>query len=65
MMPNKDGYTTLRELKASESMKTIPVIIITAKPSMKGLFEAEGVADYITKPFETDELLEKIKKVLG
>ena len=64
MMPEKDGYTMLRELRADEQIRDIPVIVVSIKPAMKDLFEIEGVIDYIVKPFETEELLLRIKKAL-
>ncbi len=63
-MPNKDGYTFLREAKKNESIKDIPVIILTAFSKMEDLFEIEGVKDYIMKPFDGQQLLEKINKYL-
>lgn len=65
LMPNKDGYTFVKEVKVDESIKHIPIIVLTAKPGMKDLFGIEGIKDYIVKPFEDKELLEKIKKRLG
>jgi len=62
MMPQKDGYTMLREMKRIERTKKIPVIVVTAKPGLKDLFELEGVQDYIIKPFETEDLLLRIKR---
>ena len=64
MMPKKDGYTLLRELKNKETTKSIPVIVITGKPGMKDLFEIEGVKDYIIKPFEKEDLLSRINITL-
>jgi two-component system, sensor histidine kinase and response regulator len=58
MMPGLDGFETCRALKADEATKDIPVIFITAlsesMEKVKG-FAAGGV-DYITKPFQTDEV---------
>ena len=65
MMPKKDGYTFLLELKKNDEMKGIPVIALTAKPGMKDMFELEGAKDYITKPFESDQLLAKIRDLIG
>lgn len=64
MMPNKDGYTLMRELKYKEITKSIPIIVLTAKPGMRDLFGMEGINDYIVKPFEDEELLLRIKKAL-
>jgi len=65
MMPKKDGYTFLIELKKDNTIKSIPVIVLTAKADMKDMFDVEGVKGYITKPFEDAELLAKIKEVIG
>ena len=64
MMPKKDGYTMLRELKVKDATKSIPVIVLTAKSGMKELFEIEGVRDFITKPFDSEDFLLRIAKVL-
>jgi PAS domain S-box-containing protein len=62
MMPGIDGYETCRRLKSKESTKEIPVIFMTALAEtghkVKGL-EA-GAVDYITKPFQREELLARI-----
>lgn len=68
MMPKMDGYTTLQELKKkhSNSNKPLPpVIVLTAKDKMKDLFALEGVEDYVVKPFENQDLLNRIGRLLG
>ncbi len=65
MMPFKDGYSALKELKASDVTKHISVVMLTAKPYMQDLCEPEGIAGYVIKPFESDVLLEKIKSLIG
>lgn len=65
MMPRKDGYTFLLDLKKDDIAKAIPVIAVTAKPGMEDMFKAEGVKDYITKPFDNTELLAKIREAIG
>lgn len=64
MLPRKDGFEILRNLK-NEKINT-PIIMITAKSEMsdklKGL--ENGVDDYITKPFHMRELMARIKIVL-
>lgn len=66
MLPDEDGFTILKKLKAVVETKKIPVIMLTAKSSeidkVRGL-EA-GADDYITKPFGVMELLSRIKAVL-
>jgi len=64
MMPLTDGYTFVREIKASEEFKSIPIIIQTAKAELKDLLEVEGVSDYIVKPYKAEEILEMVKKYL-
>jgi len=64
MMPEKDGYTMLKELKAREETSSIPVIVVTAKPNMRDLFGVEGIKDYIVKPLDDEDLLLRIKRAL-
>jgi len=67
MMPRKDGYELCQELRANPSWKEIKIIMLTAKgrdvEREKGL--ALGADDYITKPFATQEVVEKVKSFLG
>lgn len=62
MMPGMDGYETCRQLKSRESTRDIPVLFMTALAEtgqkVRGL-EA-GAVDYITKPFQREELLARI-----
>jgi CheY-like chemotaxis protein len=61
IMPKMDGYTFVREIKADSSLKHIPIIILTAKDKMKDLFEIEGIEDYLVKPFNPQDLLNRIE----
>jgi formate hydrogenlyase transcriptional activator len=62
MMPGIDGYETCRRLKANEATKSIPVIFLTAlKETFEKLRAFElGAVDYVTKPFESEELLARV-----
>ncbi len=66
MMPEMDGYETCTRIKSNPLSKNIPVIFITAlnetKDKIKG-FEVGGV-DFITKPFEVQEVLARVKAQL-
>lgn len=66
MLPDEDGITILKKLRADSSFEDIPVIMLTAKTSeldkVTGL-EA-GADDYMSKPFGVMELLSRIKAVL-
>ncbi|NEO84167.1 MAG: REC domain-containing phosphodiesterase [Spirulina sp. SIO3F2] len=63
MMPEEDGFTALRKIQAHPLSKNIPVIFMTAlddtRSKVKGL--SSGVVDYITKPFDVDEVLSRVK----
>ncbi len=67
MMPEMDGWEVYQKMKASEDMRNIPVIVVTAKAQsidrVLGLHIAR-VDDYITKPFGPQELLDSVERVL-
>ena len=67
IMPGMDGFAVIHELKRNSITSKIPVIIFSGKPkaAMIELFGPEGVAGYVSKPYEPKELLEQIQKVLG
>ena len=62
MMPELDGFETCKRLKASEQTKEIPVIFLTAKTEIEDVIEGFelGAADYVTKPFKSEELLVRV-----
>jgi two-component system alkaline phosphatase synthesis response regulator PhoP len=61
-MKPMDGYTMLKELRKNEKIKETPVIMLTASGKRRELFEAQGITDYITKPFDTKDFLSRVKK---
>ena len=67
MMPVLDGYETLRQLKAEQTTKDIPVILLTAKGRDvdKRLGFEVGATDYIVKPFSPSRLIERIEEIIG
>ncbi|MBU0567668.1 response regulator [bacterium] len=66
MMPIMDGWETCRRLKGCRKTSQIPVTILTARVNPEDREKASrlGADDYLTKPFDPDELLNRIKKVV-
>jgi two-component system response regulator VicR len=68
MMPYMDGWEVYQQMKADDSTKNIPVIVVTAKAQsidkVLGLHIAK-VDDYIAKPFSPKELIDSVERVLA
>ena len=66
IMPVMDGWKMLKELRADEATKSIPVVMLTAKSDTEDLFKSEGlrVSDHFIKPIDMDELLVFIKRYI-
>jgi DNA-binding response OmpR family regulator len=64
MMPRKDGFTVAREIREKDT--TLPIIFLTAKTLKEDVLEGFkiGADDYITKPFNSEELLFRIQAIL-
>ena len=62
MMPDMDGFEVCRRLKADEGLRLIPVIFISALGMAEQKLQAfrEGAVDYITKPFQAEEVLARV-----
>lgn len=66
VMPRLNGYQVCRELKKDEATKSIPILMLTAKAQESDQFwgKETGADEYITKPFDTLNLLELIRQFL-
>ncbi|HET9832794.1 MAG TPA: response regulator, partial [Vicinamibacterales bacterium] len=63
MMPDMDGYETMREIRRHAEFRLLPILALTAK-AMKGDREKclqAGASDYIAKPVNTDQLLSLLR----
>ena len=67
MLPKLDGYKVCRLLKFDDRYKHIPILMLTAKFQEKDkvLGMETGANEYITKPFEMEDLLKKVKAYLN
>ena len=67
MMPKRDGYDVCQTIRANPAWKGMRIVMLTAKgreiEKEKGL--ALGADDYITKPFSTREVVDRVKHYLG
>jgi DNA-binding response OmpR family regulator len=66
IMPEKDGYTVCREMRADPRLAKIPVLFLTAKikPKDKITGFIAGADDYLCKPFNVDELIMRVRAIL-
>ncbi len=66
-MPNMDGISMVRELRATETHKFTPILVLTTESQATIMQEGKsaGATGWIVKPFSNDKLIATIKKVLG
>ncbi len=66
LLPKIDGFEVCKILKSSPKTEKIPILMLTSLSAVGDVEKAfdAGVNDYLTKPFEYDRLLKKIRKLL-
>ncbi|MGD8525844.1 MAG: response regulator, partial [Thioalkalispiraceae bacterium] len=66
-MPNMDGLTLIKELRALPNFKFVPMLMLTTESSSEKKMEgkAAGATGWIVKPFNPEQLLATINKVIG
>jgi two-component system, OmpR family, alkaline phosphatase synthesis response regulator PhoP len=66
MLPHLSGFELLEMMRAKPAWKSTPVILLTARSSQKDVVHGldGGANDYITKPFDVEELLARIRRHL-
>ena len=67
MMPSMSGLELTKALKASEATRHIPVILLSAKAQGTDIRQGldAGADDYVTKPFEPLDLIDRVNALLG
>jgi DNA-binding response OmpR family regulator len=67
LMPYKDGFEVLRELKQDPQTRPIPIIILSSSGREDDMVKALnlGADDFVTKPFRARELMARVRRVLG
>ncbi len=65
-MPNKDGITLIKDLRALPDYKFVPLLMLTTESSMdkKQQGKEAGATGWLVKPFNPEQLLQTIKKVI-
>lgn len=67
MMPELDGLTVLKKIRAEARTRHLPVIMLTAVAQMEDVRKAlaAGANDYLVKPFKPDDLASRVARLLG
>lgn len=65
MMPKMDGWEAYKQFKEYSKTSHIPIIIISALEKEIGMTEGMEVKDYIVKPFEINDFVNRVKNVLN
>ena len=66
MLPKRDGFQILKEVRNNQTFKNTPVLMLTAKAQTEDAIRGleQGVDDYMTKPFSPKELVLRVKAIL-
>lgn len=66
-MPDMNGLELVEEMKREETLKSMPIVMITTEGSRERVeeFMAKGVMEYIKKPFTSEQIKQKLKRIMG
>lgn len=64
LMSGYDGRTLTKEIKGNPETENVKIMMMSAHPDAKTLSEKAGVDDFLTKPFEIDDLVNKVEALL-
>ena len=67
MMPIIDGFEVLRRVREDDSLKDIPILMLTARKQERDVVSALelGASDYLVKPFSPEELVARLARLLN
>ncbi|MCP3875442.1 MAG: response regulator [Desulfobacteraceae bacterium] len=65
-MPKMTGLELLKKVRASDTYKTVPFLMVTAEAQKQNVIEAvqAGVSNYVVKPFTAEAISDKLEKIL-
>jgi DNA-binding response OmpR family regulator len=66
-LPGGDGFLVMERLRAFGDFETLPIVVVTARttPEARERAEAAGVSAFFEKPFDADQLVAKVREILG
>ncbi len=66
-MPNKDGFGVIEDIRASDTNRGVPVLVLTTEsgPALKDRARKAGATGWIVKPFEDESLISVIRRLTG
>ena len=67
MLPRRNGFEVLKAVKADPSLRSVPVLVLTAKgqPQDRKRAEEIGIDAFITKPFSNREIVDAVRRLMG
>jgi DNA-binding response OmpR family regulator len=65
VLPGRNGYQILRDLKKAPATRQVPVVLVSSKtePTDVEWGRRQGADDYLTKPFTADDLLSRVRRL--
>ena len=66
-MPNKDGFGVIEDIRANDTNRSVPVLVLTTEsgPALKERARKAGATGWIVKPFDDDSLVSVIRRLTG
>ena len=65
MLPRRGGLEVLADIRTDERLRTTPVLVVSAWPERREAALEAGADDFVTKPFDPDELKRSMEELLG